>query len=239
MKSAYAEGMADDLTRSTSFPRSVPSTSTAMLLPFLRLLAISGVSLSVIGRGDQREVIASSDDIASRIEELQFELHEGPGYEVAASGRPQQIQLRWSPGGRSPFFEAAMQDLPVATIITLPLRVGAIVAGVVTLYREDAGLLSDADMTTAAALVHWVAGPVIERAVASAGQESLAAADGRLGRFRREVHQATGMMLVQLNTTASDAFLRMKAYAFAEGRTVEAVAHDVVIRRLNFADLDH
>jgi hypothetical protein len=230
--------MADDLARSTSFPRYVPSTSTAMLLPFLRLLAISGVSLSVIGSGGEREVIASSDDVASRIEELQFELHEGPGYEVVASGRPQQLQLHWSSGGRFPFFEGAMQDLPVSTIITLPLRVGAIVAGVVTLHREDAGLLGDADMATAAALVHWVAGPVVERAVAFAGQESLAV-DGQQGRFRREVHQATGMMLVQLDTTASDAFLRLKAYAFAEGRTVEAVAHDVVTRRLDFADLEH
>ena len=53
--------------------------------------------------------------------------------------------------------------------------------------------------------------------------------------MRREVHQATGMVLVQLNTTATDAFLRLRSHAFASGRTVQDVAHDVVTRQLDFS----
>jgi AmiR/NasT family two-component response regulator len=54
--------------------------------------------------------------------------------------------------------------------------------------------------------------------------------------LRREVHQATGMILVQLNTSATIAYSRLQAYAFAEGRTVQSVAHDVVARVLTFED---
>jgi hypothetical protein len=44
------------------------------------------------------------------------------------------------------------------------------------------------------------------------------------------------MMLVQLDTTATIAYSRLQAYAFAQGRTVASVSHDVITRALNFED---
>lgn len=206
-----------------------------MLLPFLRLLDISGACLSIAGATGQREVIAASDEIAERIEELQFELGEGPGFDAMATGMAHQFEPSVGSSGGAPFFDAAVREVAAATIITLPLRVGAMVVGVVTLYREQPGLLTPADMATAAALAHWVAGPAVERALQAAGDESHTPGS-RTGTLRREVHQATGMIVVQLDTTAGEAFARLKAYAFAHGRSVHAVAHDVVTRRLSFAD---
>ena len=55
--------------------------------------------------------------------------------------------------------------------------------------------------------------------------------------LRREVHQATGMIIAQLDATPTEAFSRLRAYAFASGRSVGDVAADVVHRRLNFAEL--
>lgn len=52
---------------------------------------------------------------------------------------------------------------------------------------------------------------------------------------RREVHQATGMILAQLNTSASDAKLLLHAHAYASGRSVMDVAEDVVARRIDFS----
>lgn len=54
---------------------------------------------------------------------------------------------------------------------------------------------------------------------------------------RREVQQATGMILVKLNTTASEALMRLKAYAFAANQTIDEVARSVVTRRLDFRDI--
>ena len=53
---------------------------------------------------------------------------------------------------------------------------------------------------------------------------------------RLEVHQATGMVLVQLEIPGEDAFARLRAYAFARGRPLTDVARDVVARRLVFTD---
>ena len=54
--------------------------------------------------------------------------------------------------------------------------------------------------------------------------------------LRREVHQATGIVLVQLDTTATVAYARLQAYAFANGRTVLTVARDVVAGSLTFEE---
>ena len=50
-----------------------------------------------------------------------------------------------------------------------------------------------------------------------------------------QVHQATGMILVQLGVGAEAAFARLRAYAYAHDRRLGDVARDVVERRLRFA----
>ena len=51
---------------------------------------------------------------------------------------------------------------------------------------------------------------------------------------RAVVHQATGMITIQLGTSLADALLRLRAHAYASGRTVSDIAADVVDRRLRF-----
>ncbi len=56
---------------------------------------------------------------------------------------------------------------------------------------------------------------------------------------RAEVHQATGMILAQLDVPVQDAFVRLRAHAFAARRPLADVARDVVARRLVFTqDMD-
>jgi hypothetical protein len=56
---------------------------------------------------------------------------------------------------------------------------------------------------------------------------------------RAEVHQATGMILAQLGVPAQEAFVRLRAHAFATRRPLDDVARDVVARRLVFTqDMD-
>jgi AmiR/NasT family two-component response regulator len=56
---------------------------------------------------------------------------------------------------------------------------------------------------------------------------------------RAEIHQATGMVLMQLDVGADAALARMRAHAFVEGRLLIEVARDVVARRLLFTpDMD-
>jgi hypothetical protein len=53
---------------------------------------------------------------------------------------------------------------------------------------------------------------------------------------RREVHQATGMVVAQLDVVAAEALLIIEAHAFAAGVTVRALAADIVARRVDLAD---
>ena len=56
----------------------------------------------------------------------------------------------------------------------------------------------------------------------------------RGGDFRSVVHQASGMVAVQLEISVGQALVRLRAHAFGEGRALNGVAEDVVARRLRF-----
>jgi AmiR/NasT family two-component response regulator len=49
---------------------------------------------------------------------------------------------------------------------------------------------------------------------------------------RREIHQATGIIVNQLAVPVGAAYARLSGHAFATSTTMAAVAHDVVTRGL-------
>ncbi|HYS41343.1 MAG TPA: ANTAR domain-containing protein, partial [Pseudonocardiaceae bacterium] len=61
-----------------------------------------------------------------------------------------------------------------------------------------------------------------------------AAVDGELPLHAPQVHQATGMIAMQLDLTMEDAFVRLRAMAFAGQRPLAELAADVVARRVRF-----
>jgi AmiR/NasT family two-component response regulator len=79
---------------------------------------------------------------------------------------------------------------------------------------------------------------VLHRAVVTAEHQSEDAGRQEGTYSRREVHQATGMILAQMRVTPADALLVLRGHAFASGRTVLEVAADVIDRRLDFSDAD-
>jgi hypothetical protein len=218
-------------------PGQPPTTSGAELCrPFIDSLPVTGASLSVIGWPGQQSTIHATDATAARIDALQFELGEGPRWEALRIGQPvlvpdlaEDLHPRW------PVFRAAMRDIDASAMFAFPLVLGAATVGAVDLYRSTAGTLSAGDVAKAQALARSIAGPAARRAAWSAGEESPEV--DLAPELRREVHQATGMILAQLGTSATEAFARLRAHAFASNRTVEDVARDVVSRRLDFRDL--
>jgi hypothetical protein len=54
--------------------------------------------------------------------------------------------------------------------------------------------------------------------------------------YRAQIHQASGMVSVQLLIPVAQALLRIRAFAFASGKSVGVVAADIVARRLRLAD---
>lgn len=204
--------------------------------PFVESLPISGASVTLLAASGARLTLCSTDSVASRLDELQFELGEGPQWATARSGRMSLIpDVAASEHSEWPLLAAALRDLAVGALFCVPLRMGAVTVGVATLYCRDARRLAPDEQTTALAIASAIAEPAVQHGLDAARDESVGGAPASPA-FRREVHQATGIMLVQLNLSATDAFARLQAYAFAHGRTIQAVARDVVAGVVSFDD---
>ncbi len=205
--------------------------------PFLRALPITGLSISVIGNGRAGSTICVSDVVAGRIDELYFALGEGPHWRSIQSCEPTLVaDVATADHSPWPAFGEAITGLGVGAVFSFPLTLGVAVVGVADLYRELPGGLGEGQIETALRLSASASAPVVERATHVAEGE-WSRPSGLAPEMRREVQQATGMILVQLDVTAAEAFYRLKAHSYGRGRSLRDVARDVVSRRLNFRDL--
>ena len=220
-------------TPSTPNPTPAP-TPSGLASPFVELLAVTGAAISVFDQGHRATLIHATDTTAARLEEMQFDLGEGPSFDAFATAALVSVPdlgatERW------PVFLRSVAELTVGAIFTFPLMLGAACTGTVTCYRTTPGSLDEQADEIGASLCRAVAGPAFRRAILLAEHES-PDQDAPI-ESRREIHQATGMVLDQLDISATDAFSRIRAYAFSSGYTVQEIAHAVVSRRLNFAEL--
>jgi hypothetical protein len=199
------------------------------------VLGLTGVavSVSVSGGGD---VVWRTDGVSARLDDLQFTLGQGPGVDVAASGQlVLEADLGAVPAQRWPAFTPAALELGVRAVFAAPLQVGVIRLGVVLAHRDAPGMMSSAALADllvfASAATGALLGPLSDDpkpqwvSIQTSG-------------YRAEVHQATGMISVQLDVTQAVALMRLRAYAFSHQRPLADVAADVVARRMRFDDND-
>jgi hypothetical protein len=196
-------------------------------------LPVTGVGVALMtATGPSGVILAATDDRARQLEELQFALGEGPCVEASSGGRP-VLEADLVAGGSPlwPRFGAAAVDAGVHAVFAFPLRVGAIHVGVLDLYRDTPGPLTGPDLAEALAFAD--SATVVVLHLQDHGEH--AALTGPIDN-RAEVHQATGMITIQLGISLAEALLRLRAHAYASGRTVSSIAADVVGRRMYFDD---
>ncbi len=198
--------------------------------PFLRTLPITGAAISTLGSPFGTETICASDEQAARIDELQFDLGEGPCWQALATQRPVLNPDIRNPSEVWPMFVQAISTSKIGGLFAFPMFIGSLNIGAVDLYTVRTGRLSAAQVDDATVLVALAARQVLRRALQSRPVVHDETDDE--GYSRRVVHQATGMILAQLDLPASDALLVLRGYAFSHGRTVRDVATDVVARKI-------
>jgi hypothetical protein len=172
------------------------------------------------------------------MEDLQFTLGEGPGLDAHATGRPVFAadlggpeQVQWSE-----FTPAALRG-GLQGVFSFPLRVDSVRLGALDLSRPAAGALSHQQCIDGAVLACVVTRRLLAaQSGAPAGLLGVELDDPQT--LRVEVHQATGMIFQQLDLDADDALVLLRAAAYAAGRPIDDLAHDVVTRTLRF-DPDH
>lgn len=203
------------------------------------MLDVTGAGISMVTETGNRGVVCATDDVSAEIEELQFTLGQGPCVDAVKTGAPVLVDDLTQPvirTGRWPAFMDRAESAGVRAVFAFPLNIGAIKVGALDLYRNRAGELSGDQVTAALMAADAAAIGLLHMN----GGEATPFTDDAAARsaYQLQVHQATGMVSVQLDVPIDQAFLLLRARAFADGRPVNAVATDVVERRLRFAKED-
>jgi len=195
---------------------------------------VDSAAVTVMLSATPRETIYASDQFASELEELTLTLGEGPCVDAFA-GSPALAADVTAPDclARWPMFAPAAAQAGVRAVFALPLQVGAIRVGVMGLYRARPGDLDREQLADVVVLADTACALLLDSAESDQPRP-----DGRwpapAAPQHPEVHQATGMIIVQLGVTAAVALVRLRAYAYAHDRRLRDVAADVVARRLRF-----
>lgn len=206
----------------------------------VQMLGVTGAGISMVTTAGNRGVVCATDDVSAQIEDLQLTLGAGPCVDAVGGRGPVCIADLDEPGDlvveRWPVFMKSAAAAGVRAVFAFPLRIGAIAVGALDLYRDHAGDLTPDQL--AGALLAADAAAVALLHLETGLEATFADDDSIRSTYHLQVHQATGMVQVQLDTTTERAFLMLRARAFADGRSLTETADDVVARRLRFSSED-
>jgi hypothetical protein len=198
------------------------------------VMAMSGAGIMLTTEDRPQGSVGATNAVASLVEDLQWTLGEGPCVDAHRQGTAVlEPDLADPDIARWPAFAPPAVDAGVAAIFGLPLRVGAVRLGALDLYRDRPGPLAGEDLVDALAVADILAG-ILLGLQAGAAPGTVAPEIERDADFRLVVHQASGMISVQLDVSVTEALTRLRAYAFGVDRPLIEVAEDVVTRRVRF-----
>ncbi len=206
---------------------------------------VTGAWLNAASGAEAGHLMWVTDQVSEQLAELQLTLGQGPCPDAAATGGlvlASDLSEKET-GSRWPVFAPAAREAGAAAIFAFPLRIGAIRAGVMGLYRERPGPLSAFQLGDALIFADTATLLLLDSqdqaAADPAGGPGPGGQPADLTLHRAEIDQATGMLTEQLGTGIADAFVRLRAYAYANDLRLTDVARDIVARRLRLSpDLD-
>lgn len=201
------------------------------------LFDIDAAAISLIFDGANSGTLGSSGAPARVYDELQFTLGEGPCLESVATRTPVLVvdladpdEVRW------PMYGPAMLDLQVRAVFAMPLLLAGEYVGALDLFRATPGHLEDEQLAGAIAAAELAGVPlldVLEADLQAAVNDRHSTAWAELNALSRvEVSQATGMLVAQLGVAPAEALVRLRAHAYATGRSATDVARDILNRQL-------
>lgn len=198
------------------------------------VLGVTGSGLMLMAGDVAYGSLCTTDEVSELIEELQYSLGEGPCVDaynhdrvIAEPDLADPAVTRWAA------FAPPALRVGVRAVFAFPLRVGAVRLGALDLYENRPGHLTDDQHADALVIADVVATWILETQ-ARAPFRTVAPALDADADFHLVVHNAAGMVSVQLGIGVTEAMLRLRAYAFGHERPLTSVAEDVVARRLRF-----
>ncbi|WP_020497159.1 GAF and ANTAR domain-containing protein [Sciscionella marina] len=200
-------------------------------------LAVTGAGATVLthlndgdGHDPGRGLVHSSNEVSAGLEDLQLTVGEGPCLDTFNSGGPVLIADLAAETSRWPAFTREALELGAAAVFSFPMQVGVVRLGSLDCYRDAAGPLTQAQVADALILAELATHAVMSELDGHDTDDVSWLADSHA-----EVHQATGMVAVQLAASTETALMRLRGYAYTNQVPLAEVARQVVARTLRFS----
>jgi GAF domain-containing protein len=195
---------------------------------------VSGAGIMLMSGDVPRGSLCTTNAVSDLIEQLQYVLGEGPCVDAYQKDWPVlEPDLARPKAPRWPAFSPQVLDAGVRAIFGFPLQIGSVRLGALNLYRDQPGPLTDDQHANAIVLADLVAQSVLVLQ-ADAPTGALAAELEAGADLHYTLHQASGMVSVQLGVSVAEALIRLRAYAFANEIALAEVAESVVSRTVHF-----
>jgi hypothetical protein len=201
------------------------------------LFDVDAAAISLVFDGASSGTLGSSGEPARMYDELQFTYGEGPCLDsVALRTVIEVVDLADPDDGRWPAYGPAMLAHQIRGVSAMPLVVAGEYVGALDLFRTQPGPLAGANLAGAIVAAELAGIPLLDildgDLQAAAGDPDSDAWAELNALSRAEVSQATGMLVAQLEIHPADALVRLRAHAYAAGRSATEVARDIVDRQL-------
>ncbi|WKK70586.1 GAF domain-containing protein [Rathayibacter oskolensis] len=133
-------------------------------MSFVTLLPVQDAAASALGRPFEVETLVASSTRAAELDGAQIDLGEGPGWSAYRSLRPVSMRVDddreiW------PFFASTLTRVGVCSVLAVPLLVGTLSIGAVSLYSDAAVQLEAEQLRLATNLSTLLARSVVARAL--------------------------------------------------------------------------
>ena len=205
-----------------------------LCLSCVKVLPVDRAALTVGDASSTWEPLGATDDTAARIEAHQAIAGEGPAVDAAERGGPVLVEDLSAQFDRWPGLTSALGYDASGAMFAFPLQIGAIAIGVLDLYRIEPVPIEPEELTAMLAVADIVTMVLMSRPPPTDVETNAADAWWTPSPSSSEIHQATGMVVAQLSAAPRIAYLRLRAYAFANDMPLTKVARDVIERRLRF-----
>ena len=213
----------------------VKSSTPQLCSACASILTVSGAAITLMD-GQQASPVCASNPRVAALEDIQFATGEGPSRDAYRSRREVYVPRFDSASlARWPSFTRFAQDTGIKAAFAFPMSSKGARVGVLNLYRDSEGELSQTQQGDSLAMVEVLAEAIL-RWQDAAPSDALAAELDDAFEYRAEIYQASGMVAVQLGIPTSAALLRIRAYSYAHDKTLAAVAAEIVARRLRLTD---
>jgi hypothetical protein len=192
---------------------------------------IDGSAVAILAGVDARRSVYTSDDVCAGVEDAQFAHGEGPCFQAFRTGVAVFVADLREPAHLAswPGYVPAALKAGAVAVAALPITAGGRCFAVLDLYRGAAGAFDEHEVNTSARFAE-AAGRALLSALGSAVEPDRGYSPER----RDRVHQAVGIVMLQVGGSSHDALARLRAHAFATDRRLDDTADDVLGHRLSF-----